>query len=30
LLFASNALTMHDIEPTMFGTSLGVYVDRGD
>ena len=30
LLFAGNALATHDIEQALFGTSLGVYVDRGD
>ena len=30
LLFAGNALATHDIEQSMFGTSLGVYLDRGD
>jgi lysine-ketoglutarate reductase/saccharopine dehydrogenase-like protein (TIGR00300 family) len=29
VLFAGNALAAHDIEYAMFGTSLGVYVDRG-
>jgi lysine-ketoglutarate reductase/saccharopine dehydrogenase-like protein (TIGR00300 family) len=29
-LFAGNALATHDIEQAMFGTSLGVYMDRGD
>ena len=29
-LFAGNALAAHDIEQAMFGTSLGVHVDRGD
>jgi lysine-ketoglutarate reductase/saccharopine dehydrogenase-like protein (TIGR00300 family) len=28
LLFAGNALAAHDIEQAMFGTSLGVYLDR--
>ena len=29
-LFAGNALATHDIEQALFGTSLGVYLDRGD
>ena len=29
LLFAGNALAAHDIEHALFGTSLGVYLDRG-
>jgi lysine-ketoglutarate reductase/saccharopine dehydrogenase-like protein (TIGR00300 family) len=29
ILFAGNALAAHDIEYALFGTSLGVYVDRG-
>jgi len=29
VLFAGNALAAHDIENAMFGTSLGVYIDRG-
>lgn len=29
-LFAGNALASHDIEQAMFGTSLGVHLDRGD
>ena len=29
VLFAGNALAAHDIENAMFGTSLGVYLDRG-
>lgn len=29
VLFAGNALATHDIEQALFGTSLGVYVDRG-
>jgi lysine-ketoglutarate reductase/saccharopine dehydrogenase-like protein (TIGR00300 family) len=29
LLLAGNALAAHDIEQAMFGTSLGVYLDRG-
>jgi lysine-ketoglutarate reductase/saccharopine dehydrogenase-like protein (TIGR00300 family) len=29
LLFAGNALAAHDIEQALFGTSLGVYLDRG-
>lgn len=28
-LFAGNALATHDIEQVLFGTSLGVYLDRG-
>jgi lysine-ketoglutarate reductase/saccharopine dehydrogenase-like protein (TIGR00300 family) len=28
LLLAGNALAAHDVEQSMFGTSLGVYVDR--
>ena len=28
VLFAGNALATHDIEQAMFGTSLGVYLDR--
>jgi lysine-ketoglutarate reductase/saccharopine dehydrogenase-like protein (TIGR00300 family) len=28
VLFAGNALATHDIEQSMFGTSLGVYLDR--
>lgn len=28
-LFAGNALATHDIEQAMYGTSLGVYLDRG-
>jgi lysine-ketoglutarate reductase/saccharopine dehydrogenase-like protein (TIGR00300 family) len=28
VLFAGNALAAHDIEQSMFGTSLGVYLDR--
>jgi lysine-ketoglutarate reductase/saccharopine dehydrogenase-like protein (TIGR00300 family) len=28
-LFAGNALATHDIEQALFGTSLGVYLDRG-
>jgi hypothetical protein len=28
-LFAGNARATHDIEPALFGTSLGVYLDRG-
>lgn len=28
VLFAGNALAAHDIEQAMFGTSLGVYLDR--
>jgi lysine-ketoglutarate reductase/saccharopine dehydrogenase-like protein (TIGR00300 family) len=30
VLFAGNALAAHDIEQAMFGTSLGVRLDRGD
>jgi lysine-ketoglutarate reductase/saccharopine dehydrogenase-like protein (TIGR00300 family) len=30
LLFAGNALATHDIEQALFGTSLGVRLDRGD
>ena len=29
-LFAGNALAAHDIEQDMYGTSLGVHLDRGD
>jgi lysine-ketoglutarate reductase/saccharopine dehydrogenase-like protein (TIGR00300 family) len=29
VLLAGNALATHDIEQAMFGTSLGVYLDRG-
>ncbi len=29
VLFAGNALAAHDIEQAFFGTSLGVYLDRG-
>ncbi len=29
ILFAGNALATHDIEQALFGTSLGVYLDRG-
>jgi lysine-ketoglutarate reductase/saccharopine dehydrogenase-like protein (TIGR00300 family) len=29
VLFAGNALAAHDIEAALFGTSLGVYLDRG-
>jgi len=29
VLFAGNALATHDIEQHLFGTSLGVYLDRG-
>lgn len=29
LLFAGNALAVHDIEYALFGTSLGVYLDQG-
>ena len=28
VLFAGNALATHDIEQALFGTSLGVYLDR--
>ena len=30
MLFAGNALATHDIEQSLFGTSLGVHLDRGD
>lgn len=30
VLFAGNALATHDIEQSLFGTSLGVHLDRGD
>lgn len=30
VLFAGNALATHDIEQALFGTSLGVYLERGD
>ena len=30
ILFAGNALATHDIEQALFGTSLGVHLDRGD
>lgn len=30
LLFAGNALATHDIEQAIFGTSLGVHLERGD
>jgi lysine-ketoglutarate reductase/saccharopine dehydrogenase-like protein (TIGR00300 family) len=30
VLFAGNALATHDIEQALFGTSLGVRLDRGD
>ncbi len=30
VLFAGNALATHDIEQAIFGTSLGVHLDRGD
>jgi lysine-ketoglutarate reductase/saccharopine dehydrogenase-like protein (TIGR00300 family) len=30
VLFAGNALATHDIEQALFGTSLGVHLDRGD
>jgi lysine-ketoglutarate reductase/saccharopine dehydrogenase-like protein (TIGR00300 family) len=29
VLFAGNALAAHDVEQALFGTSLGVYLDRG-
>src|SRR6266446_10533740 len=29
ILFAGNALATHDIEQSLYGTSLGVYLDRG-
>src|SRR5207245_6485145 len=29
VLFAGNALATHDIEQALFGTSLGVWLDRG-
>jgi lysine-ketoglutarate reductase/saccharopine dehydrogenase-like protein (TIGR00300 family) len=29
LLFAGNALAVHDIEHALYGTSLGVYLERG-
>ena len=29
-LFAGNALAVHDIEQAIFGTSLGVHLERGD
>lgn len=29
-LFAGNALAVHDIEQALFGTSLGVYLERGE
>ncbi len=29
VLFASNALATHDIEQALFGTSLGIYLERG-
>ncbi|MCU0870828.1 MAG: TIGR00300 family protein [Pirellulaceae bacterium] len=29
LVFAGNALATHDVEQALFGTSLGVYLDRG-
>ena len=29
VLFAGNALAVHDIEYALFGTSLGIYLDRG-
>lgn len=29
-LFAGNALATHDIEQSLFGTSLGVHLDRGE
>lgn len=30
VLFAGNALATHDIEQSLFGTSLGVYLDQGN
>jgi len=30
ILFAGNALATHDIEQALYGTSLGVHLDRGD
>ncbi len=30
VLFAGNALAAHDIEQALFGTSLGVHLERGD
>src|SRR5581483_6470912 len=29
VLFAGNALATHDIESALYGTSLGVYLERG-
>jgi lysine-ketoglutarate reductase/saccharopine dehydrogenase-like protein (TIGR00300 family) len=29
ILFAGNALATHDIEQALYGTSLGIYLDRG-
>src|SRR5207248_9680049 len=29
VLFAGNALATHDIEQALYGTSLGVWLDRG-
>lgn len=29
LIFAGNALAVHDIEQSLYGTSLGVYLERG-
>ena len=29
VLFAGNALAVHDVEYALFGTSLGIYLDRG-
>src|SRR4029077_1881276 len=29
VLFAGNALATHDIEQSLYGTSLGIYLDRG-
>src|SRR5208282_3939143 len=29
VLFAGNALATHDIEQALYGTSLGIYLDRG-
>jgi lysine-ketoglutarate reductase/saccharopine dehydrogenase-like protein (TIGR00300 family) len=30
VLFAGNALAVHDIEHALYGTALGMYVDRGE
>lgn len=30
VLFAGNALAVHDIEHALYGTSLGVYLEKGD